>query len=104
MHMVRHPSPMKQTDLNAERNQKVRAFAPRLARTELLSPDELQAYRARQVAKLLAHARETTAFYKDAFDFDLSAPGEVARRWSQIPILTRAEAAKSRERLISTRI
>jgi phenylacetate-CoA ligase len=102
--MARHPILVKQNGADAELRQKIRAFAPRLARTELLSPEELLTYRAPYVSKFLAHARETTAFYKGKFDFDLNAPDEIGRRWSQIPILTRAEAARSRESLISARI
>ena len=84
-------------------NQQVRALAPKLARTELMSPDEFQGQRAPLVAKFLAHARQNAAFYRDRFGFDVHSPREVSERWSQIPILTRADAVKHRDSLLSLR-
>jgi phenylacetate-CoA ligase len=82
----------------------VRALAPKLARTEQLSSRELEAYRAPLLSKLLGYARENVPYYAKLLDFDVSSPEEISRQWSQIPILTRAEAVRSRERLISSTV
>src|SRR6266540_1880512 len=82
----------------------IRAFAKSFARTERLSPEQLAAHRAPLVAKLLAHARQTTRFYKPRLDFDLSSRESIDKHWSKIPIVTRAEAVANRDRLRSRNI
>src|ERR1700693_535536 len=79
----------------------IRAFAKSFARTERLSPVELEAYRAPLLAKLLAHARQTTKFYKQRLDFDLNSSESIEKHWSNIPIVTRAQAVANRDRLRS---
>jgi phenylacetate-CoA ligase len=74
--------------------ERVRAFAPTLERTEWLSPQKLWAYQAPLLSELLLHARKTTKFYKDSFDFDLRSPDRVESNWSKVPILTRADLLK----------
>jgi phenylacetate-CoA ligase len=82
----------------------IRAFAKSFARTERLSPAQLAAHRAPLVAKLLAHARQTTRFYKPRLDFDLRSRESIEQHWAKIPILTRAEAVANRDRLRSRNI
>ncbi len=48
----------------------IRVFGRKLARTERPSGKELRAYQAPVLARLLAHARQTTDFYKDRLEFD----------------------------------
>jgi phenylacetate-CoA ligase len=79
----------------------IRAFGRTLAETEWLSPEDLRAYQAPLISKLLLHARQTTEFYRDRFDFDSTSADVIERQWPAIPILTRAEAVANRERLIS---
>jgi len=69
--------------------------------TQWLSREELQASQASRVSELLLHARKTTDFYKNRLDVDLGSPVSIAKAWSNIPILTRAEALKHRPKLIS---
>src|SRR5262249_47683108 len=73
-------------------------------RTELMSPDELAVTRAPLLSTLLSHARQNVRFYRNRFDFDVSSPDEIAKCWSKIPVLTRADAIKQRDSLISVSI
>jgi phenylacetate-coenzyme A ligase PaaK-like adenylate-forming protein len=82
----------------------VRTFGQKLVWTERLAPNELAAYRAPLVSKLLAHARQNTQFYRDRIDFDVNSPDSIGKSWAQIPILTRAQAVENYDRLISERI
>jgi phenylacetate-CoA ligase len=82
-------------------HQLVRAFGRTLAQTEWLSPQDLSAYQSPLLCKLLSHARQTTDFYRDRFDFDVTSPSEVEMAWSAIPVITRAEAVENRRRLTS---
>src|SRR5438105_5108701 len=79
----------------------VRAFAAIVARTERLPRQRLRDYQLSLLAKLLAHARETTQFYRDRIDFDIQKTSEIRRRWSEIPVLKRAEVAETPETLLS---
>ena len=72
-----------------------------LANTERLSLEQLQAYQAPLVAKLLLHARKTTKFYKARLDFDLRSHQKINENWSAIPIFSRAEAVKNYLKLTS---
>jgi phenylacetate-CoA ligase len=81
-----------------------RAVGQKLARTERLSCCELRVYQAPLMAKLLAHARENTDFYKDQLDFDLASRESIETAWAKIPILTRAQAVANKERLKSRRM
>jgi phenylacetate-CoA ligase len=74
----------------------------RLARTETATPPELTALRAPLVADFLAHARRNVPFYRDRLD--LASPEAIGQAWSRIPILTRAEAARNRDRLMSENV
>ena len=60
----------------------VHAFGRTLAQTEWLSPEDLRAYQAPLVSKLLLHARQTTDFYRNRFDFDLNSPEAVEAAWA----------------------
>jgi phenylacetate-CoA ligase len=70
-------------------------FRDVLAETERLHPDKLQAYQESLLTPLLLHAYHHVPFYNKALarlcrnrDVDLS-------RWSEVPILTRAEAQRN---------
>jgi phenylacetate-CoA ligase len=84
-----------------DHNGAVRALAPKLARTELMPAHELEAFRAPLLSQFLAHARHSTQYYRDRLDFNVCSLDEIRKQWLQIPILTRAEAVASREKLIS---
>jgi phenylacetate-CoA ligase len=77
------------------------ALGQEFARTERLSADELHVHQAPLLAKLIDHASRHTDFYKGRLDFDTGQPKSIARTWSKIPILTRAEAIANREKLRS---
>jgi phenylacetate-CoA ligase len=79
----------------------IRVFGRKLARTERLSGKELRAYQAPVLARLLAHARQTTDFYKDRLEFDSGSQERVESFWPSIPILRRPEAVANREKLKS---
>jgi phenylacetate-CoA ligase len=79
----------------------LRSFAKIAARTERLKLNQLRAYQMSLLAKLLAHARQTTNFYKDRIDFDVTVPREIERMWPGIGILTRAEAVANSDKLTS---
>ena len=80
---------------------RVRAFGLTLAKTERMSPQELDAYQAPLLSPLLLHARNTTKFYKDRFDFDIRSIESIRSNWSRIPPLTRADIMKNRLKLTS---
>jgi phenylacetate-CoA ligase len=90
-------------DAADDRISAVRALGQKLGTTERHSPDELQAYRAPLLSKLLAHARQHAAFYKHRIDFDISSADNISKLWSTIPILTRAEAVANQDALMSAR-
>jgi phenylacetate-CoA ligase len=69
--------------------------------TQWLSKEELRACQASRVSELLLHARKTTDFYKNRLDVDLGSPAGIEKTWSDIPILTRADALKHRSKLMS---
>ena len=56
-----------------------------LAKTERMSPKELEAYQAPLLSPLLLHTRKTTKFYKDRLDFDLRSDESIKSNWSDIP-------------------
>jgi phenylacetate-CoA ligase len=89
------------TSFSQDYASQVRAFGQRLAHTERLSLEQLQAYQAPLVARLLLHARKTTKFYKDRLDFDLKSHKKINESWSGIPILSREEAVKNYPKLTS---
>src|SRR5437763_12283541 len=79
----------------------VRAFAAILVRTERLSRKQLRDYQLSLLVKLLAHAQQTTAFYKDRIGFDVHDAAQIARFWSDIPVLKRADIADNPAKLFS---
>jgi phenylacetate-CoA ligase len=67
-------------------------FLKALDETQYLSPARLQAYQRRLLARLLDHARRETDFYAKRIDAVARADGHIDwDRWTEIPILTRAE-------------
>jgi phenylacetate-CoA ligase len=81
----------------------LRSFNQIVARTERLRPGELRSYQMSLLTKMLAHARDTTAFYRGRLDFDVTVRENVERMWSKIPILTRAEVIANYHRLASSK-
>lgn len=79
----------------------LRFFTQLVARTEQLQPSELRAHQMSLLTKLLAHARETTEFYKDRIDFDVTSLADVERMWCKLPILTRTEVIANYDELAS---
>jgi phenylacetate-CoA ligase len=82
----------------------IRELGRRLANTEWLSPDLLRTHQAPLLCRLLAHARNTTAFYQGGLGFDVRSPDGVSKHWAEIPILTRAQAVANRNKLRSRAI
>lgn len=78
-----------------------RAFGRTLDQTQWLSLDKLRIYQAPLLSKLLVHAKAHTDFYRDRFEFDPTSPEAIEEAWSALPIITRAEAVKNREHLLS---
>jgi phenylacetate-CoA ligase len=78
-----------------------RTLGQMLALTERMTGEELHAYQAPLLIKLVDHARRTTDFYKDRLDFDAGQPGSIERHWSKVPVVTRAEAVANGEKLRS---
>jgi phenylacetate-CoA ligase len=66
-----------------------------LARTERATGPQLQQYQARMVADVVRHAHDNVPFYRDRLACLFDDQGDVdLRRWSEVPIVTRAEAAQ----------
>ncbi|MBX9778616.1 MAG: hypothetical protein K2Y71_29955 [Xanthobacteraceae bacterium] len=97
--MTRRPA-VKASDATAE----IRDFGQTLAMTQWLSPQELRSYQAPLISKLLLHARNTTPYYKERLDVDLSSPDSIHKSWMQLPILTRADVVKHHEALTSRKV
>src|SRR5262245_26228438 len=80
-------------------------FLSSLEKTQYLPPDKLRLYQQRLLDRLLRHARAETEFYRerlqpvfrsdDTIDWD---------RWTDIPILTRAEAQANEATLSTTNL
>ena len=81
----------------------IRTFSQKFARTEWLNSDELGAYQAPLISKLLVHAKQTTDFYRDRIDLNPDSPNAL-EDWAKLPILIRSEAVAHREHLKSRRI
>ncbi len=77
-------------------------FLAALEETQYLAPDRMQAYQHRLLDRLLRHARSQTDFYADRlaplFRPDDSIDWE---RWTEIPILTRAQAQENEAALFA---
>jgi len=101
MAMLHRKVPFEREPTAWDSRTEIRAFGQGLAMTEWLSPEELRSYQAPLVSKLLRHARKTTTFYKDRLAFNLGSRESIDKIWSEIPILTRAEAVQNRLKLIS---
>ena len=75
-------------------------FLTALDETQYLAPDRMQAYQRRLLDRLLRHARSQTAFYADRLAPLFRADDSIDwDRWTEIPILTRAEAQENAEAL-----
>ena len=67
-------------------------FRDVLKETELLGPDDLQAYQQSLLTPLLLHARENVPFYQDRLNALFDGDEIDFSRWDKIPLLTRTEA------------
>jgi phenylacetate-CoA ligase len=85
----------------ADAENQIRGYGRMLAMSEWLSARELAASQAELACKLIRHARRSAPFYRPRLDADLDIPEGLAKRWSEIPVLTRAEAVNNRLKLIS---
>src|SRR5882724_10410945 len=102
--MTRGMNPSDRPSPDAILTARIRALNQSLSRTELLGPEELDAYRMPFVSAFLAHARDRVGFYKDRLDFDVRSPPAIRKAWSGIPILTRAQAVERQQQLICERL
>jgi phenylacetate-CoA ligase len=82
----------------------VNAFGRTLAETERLRRAKLNLYQAPLLKRLLRHARNTTAFYRERLPFDCDSIEAIDEAWSSIPILTRVEANANRDALASNAV
>lgn len=85
-------------------NRMVLKFRDVLAETERLDPKNLRAYQEKLLSLLIRHARRNVPFYEDRLaplfrgdDVDFS-------RWSEVPILTRAEAQRRTQALTAASV
>lgn len=80
-------------------------FRPVLAASERVAPADRGPARRALLARLIAHARDTTPFYRDRLrgldvaDLDIDHPA-----WRALPLLSRKEVQAHRERLAATRV
>ena len=74
-------------------------FRQVLAATERLGADELAAYQQSLLGPLLEHARRNAPFYADRLAPVFPDGRLDLARWSELPILTRAEAQRQVEAL-----
>jgi phenylacetate-CoA ligase len=77
-------------------------FRQVLEATEQLEADQLEAYQRQLLEPLLAHARKSVPFYAKRLDPVFTAKGFDASRWSEIPILSRAEAQSNQTALVAS--
>ena len=78
------------------------AFFDTLMRTQFLQPDRMQAYQRGLLERLVRHARTQVPFYRDQGRLDpLFTPNDEIdwSRWTEIPVLTRAEAQRNEQAL-----
>ncbi len=68
-----------------------------------LSPEEILARQSRQLGRLLAHAFDTTAFYRRRLEAVGLAPESIQGpdEWRRIPLLTRADVQQHHAELVS---
>lgn len=83
-------------------DQMVIKFRDVLAATERLSPAELTAYQRQLLVPLLKHARSNVPFYRTRLAPLFHGDEVDLNRWSEIPILTRAEAQSNTRALAAT--
>ena len=71
--------------------------------TQWLSAEELLARQSRQLGRLLAHAYDTTPFYRRRLDAVQLSPDRVngPNEWVRIPLLTRADLQQHQPDMLS---
>ena len=83
------------------------AFFDTLMRTQFLQPDRMQVYQRGLLERLVRHARSQVPFYRDQGRLDpLFTPNDEIdwRRWTDIPVLTRAEAQRNEQALYAENV
>jgi phenylacetate-CoA ligase len=82
------------------------AFLQALLKTQHLSGDAMRTYQRDLLARLVRHARARVAFYGDGrLDPIFRADDRIDwDRWGEVPILTRADAQASAERLYAAEV
>src|SRR5262245_46841598 len=78
------------------------AFFDTLMRTQFLQPDRMQIYQRGLLERLVRHARTQVPFYRDQGRLDplFTSDDEIDwHRWTDIPVLTRAEAQRNEQAL-----
>jgi phenylacetate-CoA ligase len=66
-------------------------FREVLAETERLSADQMRAYQEQLLTPLILHAQRNVPFYRDRLQSLCNGAGADLSRWSDLPILTRAD-------------
>ena len=80
------------------------AMQYQLEQTQWWAADRLRAEQSRQLAALLAHARDTVPFYRARLaELDLTGPVDEAA-FAALPLLTRADVQGNFDALLSTRV
>ncbi len=71
--------------------------------TQWLDAEELLSRQQRQLGRLLAHAYDTTPFYRRQFDSVELSPQKIrgADEWLRLPLLTRADLQQQQSELVS---
>ncbi len=77
-----------------------RRYLAALDRTQWLLPSQLQAYQRDLMQRLVAHARAQCPFYAERLRCLVAPDGGIdLSRWSEIPVLSRAEATAASEQM-----
>lgn len=80
----------------------VRALDERLQQSQHWAPDVMLAWQRRQLGLLLNHARRSSPFYRFRLNKVFGASGLIDwNRWTELPILTRADLASQFDALLS---
>jgi len=79
-----------------------RAFYDMLMESQFWSPQQLVDYQRGQLAQLLRHSKTNVPFYEKRLDPVFTASGDIDwDRWSEIPIVTRADMANHRDAMLA---
>lgn len=80
-------------------------FYDMLMESQYWLPETMLAYQRSQLSQLLRHARANVPFYEKRLDAVFTATGDINwDRWSEIPIVTRADMAERRESMLAREV